>query len=244
MTIFNPMLAELMSKLKTPPVIPTLRNFSDICGAMRNTHDFFMYQNEQFNTIYSNAVKEGKLTSAGLADMKKEFESAYNQVFNTMRDLIANEIKKWKDAEQKNVYAVVNKAPTEEQARLLEVVCRRQEISQAEVELWAKQFGDNYACSCAFRDFAKNKGFYVAYSNFTNAEERITAIEDATEYLNKMLSVINQSKESSYSAMAFYGVDENGKSYEGSLAHHYAEILEGDSAFKPQTIKIKPIRES
>ena len=243
MTIYNPQLAELMNNLKNPPKVPSLRTFNDICGAMRTTHDFFILKKEQFEQIYSDAVRSGKLTAAGLKEMKEEFEKALNPMVTTFQNLISQEIEKWKVEEQKNAYAVVNKAPTEEQARLLEVIMKRDKVSQPEIEMWAKQFGDNYACSCAFRDFAKNKGFIVAYSDFTDAEERIAIIEDAYEYLRKMLPAINHANDSSYQAMAFFGVDENGEHYQRSAAAQFAEILDRDSTFKPQTIAVSPISE-
>ncbi|MCR5489551.1 MAG: hypothetical protein K6F03_05750 [Saccharofermentans sp.] len=241
MTIYNPQLAELMNAVKNPPTIPALKSFGEICKAMRTAHDFYMLHVEQFEKIYSDTARAGKLTTAGLKEMRAEFEGAIMPVISKTRDMISNEIEKWKEAELHNTYATVNKAPTEEQARLLEVVLKKDSVSQAELEMLARNFGDNYSCACAFRDFAKKKGYMVAFSDFTDAEDRITDINGAYDYLNNMLAEIHKPSNSSYNLMAFYRTDENGESYEGSLARAYTEALDTDSTFKPQKIEVTPI---
>lgn len=243
MTIYNPQLAELMNNIKNPPKAPTLKTFRDICDGMRTTHDFFILQKEKFEQIYSDTAKSGKFSSAGLKEMRNEFESNFTPIANDIREMFSKEIEKWKAEEQKNAYAVVNKAPTDEQARLLEVVFRRDKVTQAEIEMYAKNFGDNYACASAFRDFAKNKGFYVVYSDFESAEDRIEAIEKASDYLNDMLKGIDRPTTEEYKYMCFFGSDDNGNIYAGSRITAFSDILDKDTAFKPQKVEVSPITE-
>jgi hypothetical protein len=245
MRTYNPQLAELMSEIDKTPIIPTLRTFGDIVNALRNTHAILMVARDKFESIYSEAVRGGKYSSAGLRDMKEDFEETYKSVADKFIDLISGEIEKWKSQEQKNTYAIVSKAPTEEQARSLSVILTRENISQAEIELWAKSFGDNYACSCSFRDFAKNKGYLVIYSDFTDAEERIEIIEDAYQKLRDMLQNIKTPDNESYKLMVFYGMDNNtGEFFSGTWVDEYIRILDSDTTFKPQTIEIKPISDN
>lgn len=241
MTIFNPELVELMNEIKKPPMIPTLKSFSEIVDAMRTTHAVLMINRTKFEQIYADAVKSGKLSASGLREMKEEFESAYNSSTKLFRDLLSSEIDKWKNQEQNNAFEVVNKAPSDEQSRALDAIVKRETVSQAEIELWAKNFEDNYLCASAFRDFAKSKGFYVFYSDFTDAEERIKAITDSYERLNSMLKSINQlNNDMSYLALSFYGTDENGNYFKG-WSDNYSAVLDSDSTFKPKTIKVEPI---
>lgn len=243
---YHPQLAELMSEIDKTPVIPTLRTFGEIVNAMRNSHDVLMIARGKFENIYSEAVKSGKYTTAGLRDMKEDFESAYMSITKRFVELILSEIEKWKSLEQKNTYAIVSKAPSDEQAKLLNVILTRDNISLAEVELWAKQFGDNYVCSCSFRDYAKKLGYLVIYSDFTDAEERIQTIENAYTYLKTLVSSINTSNENlSYPQLVFYGTDEDtGEHYSNTYVDDYIRILDSDSTFKPQEIKVAPITDN
>ena len=243
MRTFNPQLAELMSELEKSPLNTTLRTFADIVAYMRNTHALLMINREKFERIYSDAVRSGKFTVAGLQDQKEDFEEAYKSLSKKFADIISSEIDKWKSQEQKNAYAVVSKAPTDEQARSLEVILKRDTISQAELEMWAKNFSDNYICSCAFRDYAKRMGYIVLYSDFTDAEERIEVIEDAYAKLQDMLKNISIPENGNYNLLLFYGTNESGKYYSGTWAENYTSILDADSTFKPQKIEVKPITE-
>lgn len=243
MRTFNPQLAELMSELEKSPLNTTLRTFADIVAYMRNTHALLMINREKFERIYSDAVRSGKFTVAGLQDQKEDFEDAYKSLSKKFADIISSEIDKWKSQEQKNAYAVVSKAPTDEQARSLEVILKRDTISQAELEMWAKNFSDNYICSCAFRDYAKRMGYIVLYSDFTDAEERIEVIEDAYAKLQDMLKNISIPENGKYNLLLFYGTNESGNYYSGTWAENYTSILDADSTFKPQKIEVKPITE-
>ena len=102
---YHPQLAELMNEIDKIPVIPTLRTFGEIVNSMRNTHDVLMVARGKFENIYSEAVKSGKYTTAGLRDMKEDFETAYRSITTKFEDLILSEIEKWKSLEQKNTYA-------------------------------------------------------------------------------------------------------------------------------------------
>ncbi len=243
---YHPQLAELMNEIDKTPVIPTLRTFGEIVNTTRNSHDVLMVARGKFENIYSEAVKSGKYTTAGLRDMKEDFETAYRSITTKFVDLILGEIEKWKSLEQKNTYAIVSKAPSDEQAKLLNVILTRDNISLAEVELWAKQFGDNYVCSCSFRDYAKKLGYLVIYSDFTDAEERIQTIENAYTYLKTLVSSINTSNENlSYPQLVFYGTDKDtGEHYSNTYVDDYIRILDSDSTFKPQEIKVAPITDN
>lgn len=243
MRTFNPQLAELMSELEKSPLNTTLRTFADIVAYMRSTHDIFMLAREKFEKIYSEAVRSGKFTIAGLKDQKEDFENAYHSLCKKFVDILSSEIDKWKSQEQRNAYEVVSKAPTDEQARSLEVIIKRENISQAELEMWAKKFGDNYICSCAFRDYAKRMGYIVLYSDFTDAEERIEVIEDAYAKLQDMLKNISIPENGNYNLLLFYGTNESGNYYSGTWVENYTSILDADSTFKPQKIEVKPITE-
>lgn len=243
---YHPQLAELMNEIDKTPVIPTLRTFGEIVNTTRNSHDVLMVARGKFENIYSEAVKSGKYTTAGLRDMKEDFETAYFSVASKFVELILSEIEKWKSSEQKNTYAIVSKAPTDEQAKLLNVILTRDNISLAEVELWAKQFGDNYVCSCSFRDYAKKLGYLVIYSDFTDAEERIETIENAYNYIKDLVRSINTSNENlNYPQLVFYGTDEaTGEHYSNTYVDDYIRILDSDSTFKPQEIKVAPITDN
>ena len=243
MRTFNPQLAELMSELEKSPLNTTLRTFADIVSYMRSTHGLLMINREKFERIYSDAVRSGKFTVAGLQDQKEDFEDAYKSLSKKFADIISSEIDKWKSQEQRNAYEVVSKAPTDEQARSLEVIIKRENISQAELEMWAKNFSDNYICSCAFRDYAKRMGYIVLYSDFTDAEERIEVIEDAYAKLQDMLKNISIPENGKYNLLLFYGTNESGNYYSGTWAENYTSILDADSTFKPQKIEVKPITE-
>lgn len=243
MRTFNPQLAELMSELEKSPLNTTLRTFADIVAYIRNTHALLMINREKFERIYSDAVRSGKFTVAGLQDQKEDFEDAYKSLSKKFADIISSEIDKWKSQEQRNAYAVVSKAPTDEQARSLEVILKRDTISQAELEMWAKSFSDNYICSCAFRDYAKRMGYLVLYSDFTDAEERIEVIEDAYAKLQDVLKNISIPENGNYNLLLFYGTNESGNYYSGTWAENYTSILDADSTFKPQKIEVKPITE-
>lgn len=243
MRTFNPQLAELMSELEKSPLNTTLRTFADIVAYMRSTHALLMISREKFERIYSDAVRSGKFTVAGLQDQKEDFEDAYKSLSKKFADIISSEIDKWKSQEQKNAYAVVSKAPTDEQARSLGVILKRDTIIQAELEMWAKKFSDNYICSCAFRDYAKRMGYIVLYSDFTDAEERIEVIEDAYAKLQDMLKNISIPENGNYNLLLFYGTNESGNYYSGTWAENYTSILDADSTFKPQKIEVKPITE-
>ena len=241
---YHPQLAELMSEIDKTPIIPTLRTFGEIVNAMRNTHDVLMIARGKFENIYSEAVKSGKYTTAGLRDMKEDFETAYLSVASKFVDLILSEIEKWKSSEQKNTYAVVSKAPTDEQTRSLSVILTRENISQSEIELWAKSFSDNYACSCSFRDFAERKGYQVVYSDFTDVEERIQTIDKAYTYLKELVRNINTSDNNmNYPQLVFYGTDsDTGEHYSNTYVDEYIRVLDSDSTFKAeQKIEVKPI---
>ena len=245
MRTFNPQLAELMEEIDKTPTISTLRTFADIVNAMRGTHDFLMVARNKFERIYSDAVKGGKYTTAGLRDMKEDFEDAYKSVAKKFTDILLSEIDKWKSKEQRNTFDVVSKAPTDEQAKILNVVLKRESISQAEIEMWAKHFSDNYVCSCSFRDYAKNKGYIVVYSDFTDAEERIETVEKAYNYLKDLIHSINTTDENlSYPHLVFYGKsDETGEHFANTFVDDYIRILDSDTTFKSQTIEVKPITE-
>lgn len=244
MRTYNPQLAELMSELEKSPLHATLRTFADIVSYIRTTHEFLMMSRDKFESIYNDALRSGKYTTAGLKDMQADFEDAFKPYCNKFTDMIASEIDTWKSQEQKNAYAVVSKAPTDEQARSLEVILKREHISQAELEMWAKNFSDNYICSCAFRDYAKRMGYLIIYSDFTDAEERIEAIEDAYKKLENMLNNINVSERGNYNLMLFYGMNESGEYYSGTWVDEYIKILDSDSTFKgTQKIEVKPISE-
>lgn len=241
---YHPQLAELMNEIDKTPVIPTLRTFGEIVNAMRNTHDILMVARSKFETIYSEAVKSGKYTTAGLRDMKEDFESAYMSITKKFEDLILGEIDKWKSLEQKNTYAVVSKAPTEEQTRSLSVVLTRENISQAEIELWAKSFADNYACSCSFRDYAEKKGYSVYYSDFTDVEERIQTIDTAYNYLKELVHNINTADNNmTYPQLVFYGTDKDtGEHFSNTYVDEYIRVLDSDSTFRnEQKIEVKRI---
>lgn len=240
---YHPQLAELMSEIDKTPIIPTLRTFGEIVKAMRNTHDVLMVARGKFENIYSEAVKSGKYTTAGLRDMKEDFENAYMSITTKFEDLILSEIEKWKSLEQKNTYAVVSKAPTEEQTRSLNVILTRDDISQAEIELWAKNFSDNYACSCSFRDFAKKKGFMVYYSDFTDVEERIQTMDKAYNYLKELVHNINTADNNlNYPQLVFYGTDKDtGEHYSNTYVDEYIRVLDSDSTFKTQKIEVSQI---
>ena len=246
MRTYNPQLVALMEELGKKPTIPTLRTFGDIVKGMRSTHDFVMLARSKFENIYSEAVRGGKYTTAGLRDMKEDFEEFYLSLAKRCSDFISEELEKWKSAEQRNTYAIVSKAPTDEQAKILNVILTRDNISLAEVEMWAKHFGDNYACSCSFRDYAKKNGYMVIYSDFTDAEERIETIEKAYDYLKDLLRSINTSDEYlSYPQLVFYGKSsETGEHFNNTYVDEYISILDSDTTFKPQTIEVKPISDN
>ena len=243
MRLFDPELAKILENLDKEPIIPAFKSFADIVTAMRQTHEYLMLQKERFEKLYSEKSHSGKLTKSGLDDFRADFNDAFMPYMSFVRDAIRKEIENWKDREQKNVFAVTNKAPTDDQAKQLEVILKREKISKAELEMWAKNFGSNYLCASAFRDFAEKKGYQIIYSDFTDADDRLTDIENAYEYLNTMLSGIMQPEHSSYNLLAFYGTDENGNSYEGSLAAAYTKALDRDTTFKAQKIEVKPITE-
>ena len=240
MRMYYPQLAELLGTLENPPRVTAFRSFGEIVSAMRTTRDFIRMGKEKFEKIRSDAVKSGKLTQAGLNDLKADFEDAYIPMSDFLRKGLLTEIDAWKERELKNAFAIVNKAPTDDQVRKLEVILKRDGILQSEVEMWAKEFGDNYLCASAFRDYAKRMGYFLIYSDFTDADERIEAINEAYQYLNEMLSIINKD-DSSYKSLAFYGTDANGNSYEGSAAEQFTKILDADPTFKPQKIEVKLI---
>lgn len=243
MRTYNPQLAELMGELEKKPNLPkALNSFGDIVDAMRTTHSFAMIARSRFEKIYSEAVHGGKYTIAGLRDMKEDFEDFYKSLISSMTDFISEEIEKWKGKEQRNTYAVVSKAPSDEQSKLLNVILTRDNISLAEVELWAKHFGDNYVCSCSFRDYAKKLGYMVIYSDFTDAEERIETIEKAYTYIKDLVRSINTSDDNlSYPHLVFYGTDDNGDYYANTYVDDYIKILDADTTFKEQKIEVKPI---
>lgn len=240
---YNPQLAELMNELEKKPNLPTtLKTFGDIVSAMRTTHSFAMTARSRFEKIYSEAVHGGKYTMAGLRDMKEDFEDFYKSLTTSLTDFISEEIEKWKGKEQRNTYAVVSKAPSDEQAKLLNAILTRNNISLAEVELWAKHFGDNYVCSCSFRDYAEKLGYLVIYSDFTDAEERIETVEKAYTYVKDLLRSINTAdKDLSYPQLVFYGIDEDtGTNYANTYVDDYICILDSDSTFKAdQKIEVK-----
>lgn len=243
MRLYDPELASILENLTKEPIIPTLRTFADIVRTMRETREFLVYQLDNFKALYSKKEKSGKLTKAGLEDMKADFNEAFNPYMSFMKSLISREIDNWKDREQKNVFAVINKAPTDEQARQLEAILKREKISRAELEMWAKGFSDNYLCASAFRDFAEKKGYQIIYSDFTDADDRLEDINNAYEYLNNMLSIVGAT-ETSYTLLCFYGTDENGNSYDGSMVKAFTERLDRDTTFKAQKIEVKPITET
>ena len=240
MRMYYPQLAELLGTLENPPRVTAFRSFGEIVDAMRTTKDFLKIAQDNFEKIRSDAVKSGKLTQAGLNDLKADFDDAFIPLSDFMRTGLLKEIDAWKERELKNAFAIVNKAPTDDQVRKLEVILKRDGILQSEVEMWAKEFGDNYLCASAFRDYARRMGYFLIYSDFTDADERIEAINEAYKYLNEMLSIISQDN-STYKSLAFYGTDENGNSYEGSAAEQYTKILDADPTFKPQKIEVKLI---
>lgn len=244
MRTYNPQLAELMEELERTPSLPTLRTFGDIVDAMRTTHDFIMLARDKFESVYSEAVKGGKYTMAGLRDMKEDFEEFYLSVTKKMTDFISEEIEKWKSKEQRNTFDVVSKAPSDEQSKILNVILTRDDISLAEVELWAKRFSDNYACSCSFRDYAKKLGYMVIYSDFTDAEERIETIDKAYNYLKDLMRSITTSDDDlSYPHLVFYGKStDTGDHFENTYVDDYIRILDADKTFKEQTIEVKPIQ--
>ena len=144
-------------------------------------------------------------------------------------------------------YAIVSKAPTDEQAKILNVILTRDDISQAEIELWAKNFADNYACSCSFRDFAKKNGYMVIYSDFTDAEERIQTVDKAYNYLKDLVHSINTSNENlSYPQLVFYGTDsDTGEHFSNTYVDEYIRVLDSDTTFKAeQKIEVKPISQN
>lgn len=242
MRLFDPDIAEILSRLEKEPLLPTLRTFADIVKTMRDTHDFLSYQKEQFEQKLAEKQASGRFTASGINDLRADFNDAFKPYSDLVIGAIRKEIDNWKDREQKNLFAVINKAPTDEQARKLEVVLKRDNISKSELELWARNFGDNYLCASAFRDFAERKGYLIVYSDFTDADERIEDINTAYEYLNTRLSeVTTPNANVNYQGLAFYGTDENGEHYKGTLADIYTESLDRDSTFKPQSIDIKPI---
>lgn len=242
MRLFDPDIAEILSRLDKEPLLPTLRTFADIVKTMRDTHDFLAYQKEQFEQKLAEKQASGKFTQSGLNDLRADFNDVFKPYSDFVISAIRKEIDNWKDREQKNAYAVINKAPTDDQARKLEVVLKRDKISKSELELWARNFGDNYLCASAFRDFAEKKGYQIIYSDFTDADERLEDINKAYEYLNTRLSDVTIPKTNlDYQGLAFYGTDDNGDYYNGTLADIYTESLDRDSTFKPQTIDIKPI---
>ena len=240
MRLFDPELAKILENLDKEPIIPAFKTFADIVTAMRQTHEYLMLQKERFEKLYSEKSHSGKLTKSGLDDFRADFNDAFVPYMSFVRDAIRKEIENWKDREQKNVFAVTNKAPTDDQAKQLEVILKREKISKAELEMWAKNFGSNYLCASAFRDYAKRMGYFLIYSDFMDADERIEAINEAYQYLNEMLSIINKD-DSSYKSLAFYGTDANGNSYEGSAADQFTKILDADPTFKPQKIEVKLI---
>ena len=240
MRMYNPQLAELLGTLENPPKVSTFKTFGEIVDAMRTTRAFLKVGKDKFKEIRADAIKGGKLTKSGLDDLQADFNDAFNPLYDFMRTGLLKEIDNWKERELKNAFAIVNKAPTDDQVRKLEVILKRDGILQSEVEMWAKEFGDNYLCASAFRDYAKRMGYILIFSDFTDADERIQVINEAYNYLTEMLSVIN-SEESSYKLLAFYGTNENGESYDGSAAKTYTEILDADPTFKPQKITVKPI---
>jgi len=242
MRTYHPQLAELLSEIEKVPVMPTLRTFGEIVNFMRGNHLLFLQARSKFESIYSNAVQSGKYSTAGLRDIKEDFENTHLSVVKKFQDLILGEIEKWKSNEQRNTFEIVSKAPTEEQSRSLDAVLKRENITKAEIEMWSKNFGDNYACACAFRDFAKKKGFDVVYSDFTDAEERIETIDNAYNYLKDLVKCINTTNENlSYPQLVFYGTNENMEHYKGTWVDDYIRVLDSDSTFKPQKIEVKPI---
>ena len=244
MRTYNPQLAELMSELEKSPLHATLRTFADIVSYLRSTHAFLMVARDKFESVYNDALRSGKYTTAGLNDMRADFEDAYKPYCQKFTEMIGSEIDRWKSQEQKNAYAVVSKAPTDEQARSLDVILKRGDMSQAEMEMWSKKFGDNYICSCAFRDYAKKLGYIVLYSDFMDAEERINIIEDAYTRLKDMLSNISTPESEQYKLLLFYGTNNNTSDYfGGTWVEEYTRILDSDTTFKsdPQRIEIKPI---
>lgn len=242
MRLYDPDIAEILSRLDKEPLLPTLRSFADIVKTMRDTHDFLSYQKEQFEQKLAEKKSSGRFTMSGINDLRADFDDAFKPYSDFVISAIRTEIDNWKDREQKNLYAIINKAPTDDQARKLEVVLKRDKVSMSELELLARNFGDNYLCASVFRDFAEKKGYHVIYSDFTDADERIEDINTAYEYLNTRLSeVATPKKNIGYQGLAFYGTDENGDHYKGTLADIYTESLDRDSTFKPQTIDITPI---
>ena len=244
MRLFDPDISEIIGRLSKRPTVPVLKTFADIVKTMRETNAFLTYQKEQFEDKLNEKRYSGKFTQSGLNDLRADFEEAYKPYFELITSIIRKEVDTWKDREQKNLYAIINKAPTDDQARQLEVIFKRDEISKSELEFWAKGFGDNYLCASAFRDFAKKKGYLVVYSDFTDADERLEDINKAYEFLISRLSEIDTLKNGiSYQGLAFYGMTEDGEYFTGTPADVYIECLDFDSTFKPQKIMITPISE-
>ena len=241
MRLYDPELAKILEKLDKKPILPTLRTFADIAKTLRETHEFLIYRKDEFEKLYTEKVNSGKFSKSGLNDMRADFDDAFNGYRDTIADAVRREIESWKDIEQRDAFAVVNKAPTDDQARQLETILKRDSISKSELEMWAKSFGANYLCASAFRDFAKRNGYLIVYSDFTDADERLENINKAYEYLNTMLSGIDKPSSDSYQSLAFYGTDENGEYYKGTLADVYTESLDRDPTFKHQKIDIKEI---
>ena len=239
MRTYYPQLVELLNSLEKEPITPTLRTFKSIMDYVRDNREFFLIHKKEFEKIYPDAVNKGKLTPSGLADLKADFNDAYNNFKKLICDQIKGQIKLWKENELRNAFEVVNKAPTDDQARKLEVILKRENLSASEVELWAKEFGSNYLCASAFRDYAEKQGYIISFSDFTDVDDRLSDINNANDYLLEMINVIDQN-DLSYKQMCFFGSDDNGNPYEGTLAAEYVKVLDRDVTFKgEQKIEVK-----
>lgn len=242
MRMYDPDIANIISNLNNKPTFTAFKSFADVIKPMREIHGFLTSQREQFETKYNEKRFGGKFTMSGLNDLRADFEDAYKPVRALLVDDFKAKLDDWKDREQKNLYAIINKAPTDDQARQLEVVLKRDNISKTELELWAKGFGDNYLCASAFRDYAERKGYLIVYSDFTDADERLEDINKAYEFINSRLPEIDVSNaDLSYTGLTFFGTDEDGEYYQNSFLDAYIDCLDSDPTFKPQTIDIKPI---
>lgn len=242
MRMYDPDIANIISNLNNKPTFTAFKSFADVIKPMREIHVFLTSQREQFETKYNEKRFGGKFTMSGLNDLRADFEDAYKPVKALLVDDFRAKLDEWKDREQKNLYAIINKAPTDDQARQLEVVLKRDNISKTELELWARNFGDNYLCASAFRDFAQRNGYLIVYSDFTDADERLEDINKAYEFINSRLPEIDVSNpDLSYTGLTFYGTDEDGEYYQNGFLDAYVECLDSDPTFKPQTIDIKPI---
>ena len=245
MRLFDPDIARILERLEREPATTTVKTFADIVKVLRDAHVFLTEQREQFERLYNEKRFSGRFTQSGLNDLRADFEDAYKPFYELLTRQIKNSIENWKDREEKNLYAITNKAPTDDQAKKLEVVLKRDNISKTELEMWARDFGDNYLCASAFRDFAERKGYQVIYSDFTDADTRLEDINKAYEFINSRLADIDVSNaDISYTGLTFYGTDESGAYYQNGFLDAYIECLDADPTFKPQTIEIKPIVEA